>query len=261
MTRISSLGTMVVCGIFGGGPKNLISWSAFPSARTTPTSSFTPTRRTQVGRGSRRPPSLRLVVSHVFDLFGQPSRAFGSSLCGSGLSPFAPGPSCSSVFGQLHRFSLPQATRGHSFVHLERSRSGASLALRGSFHSSPSPVHSRPSECSAFPPFGLLPRVLAKVRRSRELELTLVAPFWPQHPWFPDLLELLLESPFFLPRRRDLLKQPHFHHYHQNLSVLQLTVYRISSDLHVMPASLQRWLVSLPTADVAPLMSTTRPSG
>ena len=102
----------------------------------------------RLGRGSRRPPSLRLVVSPVFYLFNQPSRAFGSSLCGSGLSPFAPGSSCSSVFGQLHRFSLPQETRGHSFVHLECSRSGASLALRGSFHSTPSPVHSRPSECS-----------------------------------------------------------------------------------------------------------------
>ena len=37
----------------------------------------------------------------------------------------------------------------------------------------------------AFPPFGLLPRVLAKVPVSRGLELTLVAPFWPQHPLVP----------------------------------------------------------------------------
>ena len=31
----------------------------------------------------------------------------------------------------------------------------------------------------AFPPFSLIPRVLAKVRAFRNLELTLVAPFWP----------------------------------------------------------------------------------
>ena len=49
----------------------------------------------------------------------------------------------------------------------------------------------------AFPPFGLLSRVLAKVRQSRGLELTLIASFWPQHPWFPDLLELLVEIPSF----------------------------------------------------------------
>ena len=102
----------------------------------------------RLGRGSRRPLSLRLVVSPVFDLFHQSLRTFGSSLCGSRLSPFALGLRCSSVFGQLHRFSLPQETRGHSFVHLERSPSGASPALQGSFHLSPSPVHSRPSECS-----------------------------------------------------------------------------------------------------------------
>ena len=82
----------------------------------------------------------------------------------------------------------------------------------------------------AFPPFGLLPRVLPKVRASRGLELTLVAPFWPQYHSFPDLLELLLEIPLFLPRRRELLKQPHFHHFHQNLYVLQLTAFRISGD-------------------------------
>ena len=113
----------------------------------------------------------------------------------------------------------------------------------------------------AFPPFGLLPRVLAKVRASRNLELTLVAPFWTQHQWFPDLLELLLEIPLALPRRRDLLRQPHFHRFHQHLSVLQLTAFRISGDLHVWPASLTQWLVSLPTAVADPPVSTTRPSG
>ena len=92
----------------------------------------------------------------------------------------------------------------------------------------------------AFPPFGLIPRVLAKVRQSRGLELTLVALFWTQHPWFPDLLELLVEIPFFLLRRRDLRKQPHFHHYHQNLPVLQLTVFRLSGDPLVISDSLRQ---------------------
>ena len=99
----------------------------------------------------------------------------------------------------------------------------------------------------AFPPFSLISWVLAKVRQSRGLELTLVARFWP-HPWFPDLLELLVEVPLSLPRRRDLLKQPLFHHYHQNLPVLQLTAFRISSDPLVILDSLRRWLISLPTA-------------
>ena len=98
----------------------------------------------------------------------------------------------------------------------------------------------------AFPPFGLLSRVLAKVRQSKGLESTLITPFWPQHPWFPDLLELLVEIPSFLPHRRDLLKQPHFHHYPQNLPVLQLTAWRISSDPRFIPTSLRRWLATYP---------------
>ena len=104
----------------------------------------------------------------------------------------------------------------------------------------------------AFPPFGLLHRVLAKVRQSRGSELTLVAPFWPQHLWFPDLLELMVEIPLFLPQRKDLLKQPHFHRFHQNLPVLRLTAFCLSSDPQDISASLQRWLVNLPTADGPP---------
>ena len=105
----------------------------------------------------------------------------------------------------------------------------------------------------AFPPFGLLSRVLAKVRQSKGLELKLIAPFWPQHPWFPDLLELLVEIPSFLPRWRDLLKQPHFHHFHQNFPVLQLTAWRISNDPRAIPDSLRRWLVSLASVNDVPL--------
>ena len=40
----------------------------------------------------------------------------------------------------------------------------------------------------AFPPFAMISQVLVKVRASQSLELTLIAPFWPQRPWFPELL-------------------------------------------------------------------------
>ena len=104
----------------------------------------------------------------------------------------------------------------------------------------------------AFPPFGLLQRVITKVRQSRGLELTLVAPFWPQHPWFPDLLELLVAVPVFPPRRRDLLRQPHFHRFHQNLPVLRLTAFHISSAPPIPSASLRQWLANLPAAAAPP---------
>ena len=38
-----------------------------------------------------------------------------------------------------------------------------------------------------------------------------MAPYWPQRPWFPDLLDLVVDGPVALPQSRDLLRQPHFH--------------------------------------------------
>ena len=47
----------------------------------------------------------------------------------------------------------------------------------------------------AFPPVAIIPRVLAKLRASTGTELTLVAPYWAQRPWFSDLLQLSLAPP------------------------------------------------------------------
>ena len=37
----------------------------------------------------------------------------------------------------------------------------------------------------AFPPIAIIRRVLLKLRSSKNCELTLIAPFWPQRDWFP----------------------------------------------------------------------------
>ena len=82
----------------------------------------------------------------------------------------------------------------------------------------------------AFPPIAIIKRVLLKLRASHNCDLTLIAPFWPQREWFPDLLELLSDIPIELPKHRDLLRQPHFHRFHENLPMLRLTAWRLSSD-------------------------------
>ena len=104
----------------------------------------------------------------------------------------------------------------------------------------------------AFPPIAIIRRVLVKLRSSRNCELTLIAPFWPQREWFPDLLELLSDVPIALSSRKDLLRQPHFHRFHQNLPMLQLTAWRLSSDSPVRPASLLRWLDNLSSVEDSP---------
>ena len=104
----------------------------------------------------------------------------------------------------------------------------------------------------AFSPIAIIRRVLLKLRSSKNCELTLIAPFWPQRDWFPDLLELLSDVPIALSGQRDLLRQPHFHWFHQNLPMLRLTAWRLSSDSPSRPVSLLQWLDSLSSAEDCP---------
>ena len=99
----------------------------------------------------------------------------------------------------------------------------------------------------AFPPIAIIRRVLLKLRASHHCDLSLIAPFWPQREWFPDLLELLSDIPIELPKCQDLLRQPHFHRFHENLQMLRLTAWRLSSDSHAKQASLKQWLANLPS--------------
>jgi ribonuclease HI len=58
-------------------------------------------------------------------------------------------------------------------------------------------------QCYAFPPFSLLPRVLAKILKDQAMVL-LIAPVWPTQTWYPLLLRLLADVPFLLPRSERL---------------------------------------------------------
>ena len=73
-------------------------------------------------------------------------------------------------------------------------------------------------ESYAFPPLTVIFQVLQKLCQSLNCQLTLLAPVWPQRPWFADLLELLLDVPMILPMWVDLLRQPHLNRLHKNLS-------------------------------------------
>ena len=61
--------------------------------------------------------------------------------------------------------------------------------------------------------------------------MTLIALLWPQRPWYPELLELVVDCPVQLPLPHDLLRQPHFHRLHLGISRLSLHAWRLSSDL------------------------------
>ena len=79
----------------------------------------------------------------------------------------------------------------------------------------------------AFPPFAIIPRVLAKLRESWGTELTLVAPHWAQRPWFPGLLQLSLAPPVILPDRPDLLLLPRSRFRYPGLHRLRFHAWRL----------------------------------
>ena len=82
-----------------------------------------------------------------------------------------------------------------------------------------------------FPPWALIPQVLRKLCVSSSIQMTLIAPYWLQQPWFSDFLDLVVDVPVALPSSPDLLRQPHFYRRHLGIHRLSLHAWRLSSDL------------------------------
>ncbi len=57
-----------------------------------------------------------------------------------------------------------------------------------------------------FPPVSLLAQTLCKVREDEE-QVLLVAPYWPNRTWFPELMLLATAPPWKISLRSDLLSQ------------------------------------------------------
>ena len=94
--------------------------------------------------------------------------------------------------------------------------------------------------------WSLIPAVLKKLRLASGVLLTIIAPYWPQWPWFPDLLDLVVDGLVALPQSWDLLRQPHFHRFHLGVSRLCLHVWRLSYDSPVLVDSPIVWLSRFP---------------
>ena len=112
-----------------------------------------------------------------------------------------------------------------------------------------------------FPPFPLVGRVVARVRDTQSLSMTLVAPFWPEKEWFADLLVLLTHPPLALLWWDQLLRQPYFNRFHHGVHALNLHSWRLSSVSSESRAFRKDLLLRCPAASGHPLPACTRPSG
>lgn len=82
----------------------------------------------------------------------------------------------------------------------------------------------------AFPPFSLIGKCLQKLEMEQS-EILLIAPIWPQQPWYPLLLEALMEIPVQLPTHNKLLTDP-FGQPHPLILTqsLQLAAWKVSGE-------------------------------
>ena len=76
----------------------------------------------------------------------------------------------------------------------------------------------------AFPPFGMIQQILAKWCQDRP-RLILIAPRWPQRPWFPDLQAFTHTQTIKLNLNPNALKQSRTKLNHANPSSLDLTAW------------------------------------
>lgn len=51
------------------------------------------------------------------------------------------------------------------------------------------------------PPFSIISRVLQKVQEDKLRNVILIVPMWATQPWFPTLLNLLIDLPRMLPNK------------------------------------------------------------
>lgn len=107
----------------------------------------------------------------------------------------------------------------------------------------------------AHPPFSLLTKVLAKVRREGST-ITLVAPWWPAQPWFPLLLDMTVGLPL-LPKATPLLVAPT----KAASPTWQTLVWRVSGNNSKTKVSMTRYLKSLRRLGLRAQLANTSSSG
>ncbi len=98
---------------------------------------------------------------------------------------------------QVDLFASPETTHCQEFYSLTE----ATLGTDALAHSWP-----RGLRKYAFPPVSLLAQTLCKIREDEE-QVLLVAPYWPNRTWFPELMLLATAPPWPIPLRKDPLSQ------------------------------------------------------
>ena len=92
-----------------------------------------------------------------------------------------------------------------------------------------------------FPLTAILGKVVEKLQDSPCKRLILIAPGWPNMPWFWDLVTMSSQVPLSLPNMTNLLTQPFNQIPHRNLTNLNLHAWLLEPQQSRNRASLRQW--------------------
>ena len=93
----------------------------------------------------------------------------------------------------------------------------------------------------AFPPAAILGKVVEKLQDYPCNRIILIAPGWPNMPWFWDLVAMSSQIPLCLPNIPNLVSQPFNQVLHRNLSNLNLHAWLLEPQQSRSKASLRQW--------------------
>ena len=97
----------------------------------------------------------------------------------------------------------------------------------------------------AFPPVSLLGKVVSKLSDHLYMMVILIAPGWPNMPWFWDLVDLSFQIPLCLPNHPDLVTQPFNKAHHRDLISLNLQAWLLEPRQSRNRGSLAQWRYEL----------------
>ena len=92
-----------------------------------------------------------------------------------------------------------------------------------------------------FPPVSLLGKVVSKLSDHLYKRVILIAPGWPNMPWFWDLVDLSSQIPLCLPIRPHLVTQPFNKGCHRDLTNLNLHAWLLEPKQSRNKGSLAQW--------------------
>ena len=117
----------------------------------------------------------------------------------------------------------------------------------------------------AYPPTALIPRVLRKLRLQPTAQILLVAPFWPNQPWFRQMTSMLMDLQRAISQRDDPLKNAVTGMRYPKPEAMRLTVWPLSANPSLTAAFQQMLLTRQPEPDenqlagfMVPVLDTTK---